>query len=98
MKKTTLILDWTDFLFETSHGVDTIPAPFNCLWNSSDGIDILIAVASLFIDTQQNWGVKMSNTDWEVHSFDLDEKSCSEESHGNWPSTAAEVTLSSWSF
>ena len=25
MKKTTLILDWTDFLFETSHGVDTIP-------------------------------------------------------------------------
>ena len=98
MKKTTLILDWTDFLFETSHGVDTIPASFNCLWNSSDEIDILIAIASLFIDMQQNWGVKMSNIDWEVHSFDLNEKSCSEESHGNRPSTAAEVMLSSWSF
>ena len=40
----------------------------------------------------------MSNTDLEEHSFDLNEKSCSEESHGNRPSTAAEVTLSSRSF
>ena len=67
MKRTTLILHWTDFPFETSHGVDTTPASFNCLWNSSDEIDVLIALASLFIDTQQNGGVEMSNTDLEVH-------------------------------
>lgn len=47
---------------------------------------------------QENWGVKMSNTDLEEHSLDLNEKSCSEESHGNRPSTAAEVALLSWSF
>ena len=40
----------------------------------------------------------MSNTDLEERSFALSEKSRSEESHGNRPSTAAEVTLSSWSF